>query len=227
MQTREELLNGLDDAVSVIRQLANVQQRLTNVRNEYKSHLPKTKREKRLSWCIFIIVSFMIGGFLHGIIGWILGDFVYIGGFVAGFFIRKKYYEYKNEKIDQENQVIKGKEQAVLADLQKVQAVYREKVGYWYPANYCSVDAVEFFRDVISNYRADSLKEAINLYETTLHQRRLENTQKQALKEQRYANMANLVMQGAVLGEMSRHNATMEFEMKTANRTLDNIRNGF
>lgn len=129
--------------------------------------------------------------------------------------------------IDQENQSLQTKEKEILVDLQNVQATYREKIASWYPENYCSVDAVEFFFDVVKNYRADNLKEAINLYETALHQKRVEDTQKQALKEQRYANMANLVMQGAALGEMSRHNATTEFEMKTANRTLDNIRNGF
>ena len=119
------------------------------------------------------------------------------------------------------------KENAVLVDLQNVQVVYRDKLASWYPENYCSVDAVEFFYNSIKNYRADNLKEAINLYETALHQRRVEDTQKQALQEQRLNNLANLVMQGAALGEMSRHNATTEFELQKANRTLDNIRNGY
>ena len=110
-----------------------------------------------------------------------------------------------------------------LEDLQKVQIAYRERVAYWYPDNYCSLDAVEFFYNAVNNYRADSLKEAINLYETALHQRRVEDTQKQALKEQRFANMANLVMQGAAIGEMKRHNAMAEFEMQRANRTLNDI----
>lgn len=219
MNTRDELLNGLNDAVSIIRQLANVQQRLTNVRNQYKPHLPSTKRGKRVSW-LFVILPAIVGGCLIGDIGLIVG-------IVAGFFIRKYYYQRKNETIDQENQALQIKENAVLVDLQNVQVVYRDKLASWYPESYCSVDAVEFFYNSIKNYRADNLKEAINLYETALHQRRVEDTQKQALQEQRLNNLANLVMQGAALGEMSRHNAATEFELQKANRTLDNIRNGY
>lgn len=219
MQTREELLNGLNEAVSIIRQLANIQQRLTDVKNQYKPHLPSTKRGKRSSWFFAIFPAFILWG--------IIGDIGLIIGLVAGILVRTYYYKRKNEMIDQENQALQTKENAVLVDLQKVQTVYREKLASWYPENYCSVDAVEFFHNAIKNYRADNLKEAINLYETALHQRRVENTQKQALQEQRFANMANLVMQGAALGEMSRHNATAEFEMQKANRTLDNIRNGY
>ncbi len=76
------------------------------------------------------------------------------------------------------------------------------------------------------------MKEAINLYETALHQRRVEDTQKQALQQQEQMlqqqklnnllSVGSLVMQGAALDEMSRHNATAEFEMQKANRTLPN-----
>jgi len=216
MQTRDELLNGLNEAVPIIRQLAKVQQRLTNVRKQYKPHAPSTKRKKIASWMILLYTA-LIGAFTNTEIGIILG-------IVAGFFIRKYYFKRKNTKIDQENEALQTKECAILVDLQQVQTVYHQKLASWYPEKYCSVDAVEFFYNSVSNYRADNLKEAINLYETALHQRRVENTQKQALQEQRFANMASLVMQGVALGEMSRHNAVAEFEMKQTNRTLFDIK---
>lgn len=78
METREELLNGLNDAVSIIRQLSNVHQRLTNVRDQYKSHLPNTKRQKRISW-LFVIIPASVGAYFLEVIGLILG-------IVAGFF---------------------------------------------------------------------------------------------------------------------------------------------
>jgi hypothetical protein len=147
-----------------------------------------------------------------------------------GCFVVKFIYKKINEKIDADNQQmvaeneqVKAQEQSVINDLQKVQVAYRQRVSYWYPDNYCSVDTVEFFHNAVKNYRADSLKEAINLYETALHQRRVEDTQKQALNEQRFANMANLVMQGVALGEMKRHNTTAELELQRANRTLNDI----
>lgn len=229
MQTREELLNALGEAVSIIRQLANIQQRLNQVRSQYKPIVPHKEMSKRVKkyWTFIIplgIISFMLElGTLAGIIYGVIN--------IA---LIKLYYVSKNKKIDANNEIarvnnenLKPQEQAVLNDLQKVQIIYRERVGYWYPDNYCSVDAVEFFYNAIKNYRADNLKEAINLYETALHQRRVEDTQKKALEEQRLHNLADLAMKGAALGEMKRHNATAEFEMQKANRTLNNIRNGF
>ena len=43
MNTRDELLNGLSEASSIIKQLANIQQRLNQVRSQYKSIIPEKK----------------------------------------------------------------------------------------------------------------------------------------------------------------------------------------
>lgn len=40
MNTREELLNDLGEAVNIIRQLANIQQRLNTIRNQYRNTIP-------------------------------------------------------------------------------------------------------------------------------------------------------------------------------------------
>lgn len=227
MNTREELLNGLNDAVSIIRQLSNIQNRLNQVRGQYKNLKPNKKIGKLLKGlfvlcvlsCVMMLLQMNIWGLITGIIQ------VAVGCIVVKFIYKKinEKIDADNQQIVAENEQIKAQEQAVLNDLQKVQIAYRECVSYWYPDNYCTVDAAEFFQNAVKNYRADSLKEAINLYETVLHQRRVENTQKQALQEQRFANMANLVMQGAALGEMKRHNTTAEFELQRANRTLNDI----
>ena len=227
MNTREELLNGLNDAVSIIRQLSNIQNRLNQVRGQYKNLKPNKKIGKLLKGlfvlcvlsCVMMLLQMNIWGLITGIIQ------VAVGCIVVKFIYKiiNEKIDADNQRIAAENEQVKAQEQAVLNDLQKVQIAYRERVSYWYPDNYCSVDAVEFFHNAVKNYRADSLKEAINLYETALHQRRVENTQKQALQEQRFANMANLVMQGVALGEMKRHNTTAEFELQRANRTLNDI----
>ncbi|MCD7724609.1 MAG: hypothetical protein LUI12_03510 [Clostridiales bacterium] len=229
MGTREELLDSLNEAVSIIQQLANIQQRLTNVRNQYQPSEPSTKRKRRISWLFIIIPALIISvaidpqkGFF-GSIGFV-GLIVVI---VAGYFVRKYYYQRKNAAIDEVNQALRVKEKGVIEDLQNVQATYQDRLASWYPENYCSVDAVQFFYDVVKNYRADNIKEAINLYETSLHQRRVENNQKQALQQQKLNNLlavGNLVVQGAALNEMNRHNAVSESEMKKTNWTLDSIR---
>lgn len=186
METREELLNGLNDAVSIIRKLGNIQQRLTRVRNQYKPHLPSSKGMIRGGIC-FVIVMALVGEALIGSIG--ISFIGAILGGVGGYFAKTYFYKVRNEKIDDENEEVKKQEQVVLNDLQKVQVEYRERLGTWYPESYCSVDAVEFFHNAIKNYRADNMKEAINLYETTLHQRRVEDNQQQAIKQQKLNNL--------------------------------------
>jgi len=220
MQTREELLRSLEDAVSVIKRLSNIQQRLNKIRAQYKAQKPIGKKTKGFLIYIYVMMcAACLSQLSKGIIPFIIQAVFTALIYVAGKFIYKKV----NQNIAAHNETIQEQEQAVLIDLQKVRIMYRERIEYWYPEKYCSVDAAEFFCSSVKNYRADNLKEAINLYETTLHQRRIENTQKQALQEQRFANVANLVMQGVALGEMSRHNAVTEFQMKETNRQLFDI----
>ena len=231
MNTREELLNGLRDAVSVIRQLSDIQQRLNQVRGRYQNVVEKKQMGKlakfiiglMLLGCIFPLVSLNVGGFVAGVIETAV---VYA--------VIKFIYKLQNQRIDSDNQRImanneniKVQEQTVLNELQSIQIAYQERIGSWYPDKYCSVDAAEFFYSAVKDYRADSIKEAINLYENTLHQRRMEAGQKKAIEQQKLNNLlaaGSLFVQGTALKEQSRHNAMAEFEMKEANRTLNDIR---
>ena len=141
------------------------------------------------------------------------------------FFFRKKF---KNEKIVEENKEIVARnkqlaiqEQSVLNELQQVQTLYRNHISSWYPTNYCSVDAVEFFYNAINNYRADTLKEAINLYEMTLHQRRVEANQRQAIREQQLSNLLsaeNLAMQKRQLDAINYQTASINSGIESINR---------
>lgn len=56
MNTREELLNGLNDAVSIIRQLSNIQNRLNQVRGQYKNLKPNKKIGKLLKGLFVLCV---------------------------------------------------------------------------------------------------------------------------------------------------------------------------
>lgn len=212
--TREELLNGLGEAINIIRQLAGVQEKLNNVRSSYRNTRP-TKRFNLIG-----IVGLIITGFwgLFSLLGFMLGD-IFVGiGFllflvlphylVFNHFNKKinKRINEENKKIVARNEQLKIQEQSILTELQQIQIIYRESIGQWYPENYCSLDAAEFFYNVINNYRADSIKEAINLYETHMHQQRVENNQQQAIKQQKLNNLlaaGSLVMQGATLGAIN------------------------
>ena len=232
MQTREELLNGLGEAVNIIRRLANIQERLNYVRSHYRN----TKRLRKFSligkliiafWTIICLLVYQkeseIAIFIGGFLMWILPNYLF-------FFFRKKL---KNEKIVEENKEIvtrneqlRIQEQSILNELQQVQTIYQNRISSWYPVDYCTVDAVEFFYNAINNYRADNLKEAINLYETTLHQRRIEANQRQAIREQQLSNLLsaeNLAMQRRQLDAINYQTATIN----NANDTLNRIYRGY
>ncbi len=235
METREELLNGLREADSIINQLSNIQQRLTQVRSQYRSTIPNKKMKL---WVKILLIVLLIMMLFSSTVDKTIWDMIW--GILFGvleiavvYFVIKFYYKWKNQKIDSQNEQIlrdnanaQEKEKAVLGELQQAQTAYQERVSWWYPENYCSLDAVGFFYNAVKNHRADSMKEAINLYETELHQRRVEDNQQQALQQQKLNNLlaaGSLVMQGAQLNEMNRHNAVTEVEMQHANWKLDDI----
>lgn len=237
METKEELLAKLRNAVSILSQLSNIQQRLNKVRSQYRKTSPNKKMGVLSILCIGFVAFISVNITLL-----VSADFkmlVILGcvsavliGLTFGFFkfinvVRNSDINSRNQVIIKNNENLKIQEQAILNELKPVQEAYQEYLSSWYPANYCSVDAAEFFYNTISNYRADTLKEAINLYEITLHQRRIESNQQESLKQQKLNNLlavGSLVMQGAALGEMSRQNARQTFAAQEANKALNDIR---
>lgn len=240
METREELLNGLNDAVNILRQLVNDQHQLKKVRGQYRKIQPNLNwKNMRIAYIVFIVVFlFYIYPSIAELFEFDSFFMPYITIILVVYLGIKSYCKIKNKKIDKENEQIrttnettKVQEQQIVNEIEQIQQAYHDRVSWWYPSDYCSVDAAEFFYNVIKNYRADNIKEAINLYEVTLHQRRIESNQKQAIaqmeKQQKLNNLlaiGSIALQGAALGEMSRHNARQEFAAREANNTLSDIR---
>lgn len=243
METKEELLVNLKDAVSILGQLSNVQQRLNEARSQYKQ-LKKNKKMTIiakacivmtvLSGLMGVIVSFqddeveMRVGSLVAVIVWTAIVFAF---FKVINILRNRAVDNYNKMATEGNETAQIQEKSALEELQKLQVVYQERLASWYPENYCCLDAAEFFYDAVKNYRADNLKEAINLYETTLHQRRVEDNQKQAIRQQKLNNLltiGSIAMQGATLGAINNQTASMQNAMndQTAaiNRNTDAIR---
>lgn len=73
------------------------------------------------------------------------------------------------------------------ARMAELAATYQRDVGSHYPPAYVHDEAVSFFIDAVRNHRASTLSEAVNLYETELHRRRLENIAHAQLVEQQRA----------------------------------------
>lgn len=65
------------------------------------------------------------------------------------------------------------------------------------PPKYTYLEAIDFFIDVIVNLRADSIKEAVNLYEEHLHRQRMEAAQNKLADQQ--AKMLQLQQENQAL----------------------------
>ncbi|MDF7665914.1 hypothetical protein [Bifidobacterium sp. ESL0745] len=64
--------------------------------------------------------------------------------------------------------------------LAQVQRAYADRVAPWYPPEYSSVEASSFMGKAVRQGRANTLGEAINLYENHMHQARVEQQQETA-----------------------------------------------
>lgn len=67
--------------------------------------------------------------------------------------------------------------------MQKIRQLADEQL-YWYPRNYCYLETVTYFIEVIQNFRAVSLKEAINLFVQELQHRQVINGQQEMISKQ-------------------------------------------
>lgn len=236
METKEDLQEKLKEAVSVIGQLSNVQQKLNEARSQYKQLKKNKKMTIIAKACIVItfllglmgvIVSFqydeveMTVASLVAVIVWIAIVFAF---FKVINILRNRAVDNYNKMATEGNEAAQIQEQSALKELQKLQIVYQERLASWYPENYCCLDAAEFFYDAVKNYRADNLKEAVNLYETTLHQRRVEDNQKQAIRQQKLNNLltiGNLAMQTATLGAINNQTASLQNAMNDQNAAIN------
>lgn len=124
----------------------------------------------------------------------------------------------KNAAIDQSNQQVEANNHALAQSIEQtkqeifaVQQQWASQVAPWYPMDYDSIEAVDFFLAAVRNHRATTVQEMVNLYETEMHQRRMEAGQQQIFSQQRIGNMlqlGNLFMQGQILNQAQQVNAS-------------------
>lgn len=93
------------------------------------------------------------------------------------------------------------------AELNEAGRVYATRFAANFPEAYAYSDAVAYCAKSVRDHRADTVGQAINLYETELHQQRLEQTQAQLLEEQQTARrqqamqaVVGAALQGATIG---------------------------
>ncbi len=96
---------------------------------------------------------------------------VFAGGIVAAeYFIitgkNRKIAAY-NKKVEEYNQKVQAQRAALYDQYLALQKELTAKAPQWFPPDYYSMEAVEFFVAAVRNSRADSVKEMVNLFEST------------------------------------------------------------
>lgn len=118
--------------------------------------------------------------------------------------------EQRNAQVETTNQTLAQNIEQTKREIFAVQQRWANEVAPWYPMDYDNIEAVDFFYAAVRNHRATTVQEMVNLFETEMHQRRMEAGQQQMLDQQRIGNMlqlGNLFMQGQILSQTQQINA--------------------
>lgn len=115
-----------------------------------------------------------------------------------------------NRGVDEDNQALQAQRLSIYNQYEALREDLLRFGDGWYPPNYYNVEAVNFFVEVIGNFRANTVQEMINLLEQTEQQNKMLAYQKSIQNQLRVANLVN---------------AASLFELKNIGNTVSNIDN--
>ncbi|BDR53683.1 hypothetical protein KIM372_15900 [Bombiscardovia nodaiensis] len=210
---RDELLEGLTTASSILSRIEQAEQRM--VQDQIRIAAVQKQASKGFaSWVvrhpiiwgiISALVTIALAEDTCSLIGIRTSDFfgeiltliIVVGGTCLSCTtlrgLAKKSSERKMQKTAPECTALQQDIAQHSEYEQDLAAVFSRQISPWYPADYLTSEAANFFANAVSNGRADTVKEMVNLYEVTLHQQRMENLQQQQLNAQRMGNIINAV----------------------------------
>ncbi len=164
-------------------------------------------------------------------------DFIVIPllGFVIALVITcivvfNKIRKTQNKKIDDHNLPLYDRYDANAQIIDELMKLVVDRGQGWFPPDYYSIEAVVFFINAFINRKADSIKEAVVLFDNAKHQnrmyesnQRLERMAEQQIYQQQETNQ--LLMTSNLL-EFSRQSLMMDqiSELRGIRRNIDSIR---
>jgi len=197
--------------------------------------------------CLFDIIAFIIASFASGSPILIILTLISI---VASIFIVLKAIKKKNQKIEEDNlktaehnATVQKEYDETVEQLDILKKDLYNQSGNWYPHDYYSLEAVNFFLSAIENYKADTVKEMVLLFDDTQYKSEMLNSQraiqsmseqqlinqKEMIKQLRFANVmsvANIALQGATIGainsQTSEINSAINSQISSVNTAIHN-----
>lgn len=117
--------------------------------------------------------------------------------------------ERTNQQLEAHNAEVRAEERQVDAQLTQAGVDFAQHVGERFPRTYLYDEAVSFCVQLVQDHRANSVMEALNLYETELHRRKVLDMHAAQLAEQQrtrktmaVGTVVNAAMTGAAIGTM-------------------------
>lgn len=261
MNTKEDLIVGLQNAIHLMKTMVRLQGERSNIQSRYSRHIMLSqpwagKKLKKRSLLIILGITLVLSQTLV----WVYVTAIFMAIFnnmaIAQFLtfitilgagviivpvivkVVNKFIANKNEKISEQNaeidklnQPLIQAETEIIQQMKAVQERYASEVFPWYPSDYCKINAADFFLNSIQNFRADNMKEAINLYEDTLHKRSMEHAQQQMLvnqdamiRQQKLNNMltiGTMVMQAGIRNSIDNNTKAVNNVNATLRKPVD------
>ena len=224
MNEREMALEKVNRALPVFERInelycaANsLNQQTMTARVDEERFRQNTRRRANLNYLrtSTVVGLFIVAGLLY-LIGRATGyrDFftsiamiVLIAGGWAGRRVSKKQLQEKHNQTETQIYAMKHQMEQISQDIYRVAMENQELISLM-PRDYRYYDAVAFFENALANGRADSMKEAINLYEEYLHRQNMELNSRQVLEQSR--------MQSAMLSNIEQSSQEAAFNSAIA-----------
>lgn len=187
---RQELLNELDNAITLFEQREAINQEYAKVKKKDRPY----RDEVGMGGLTIIFLCFEIYGFGMYVLGLVAGiimkdeELIKNAGVGAMFFaalivttylfshlsclIENKQIRKDNAKLRVQKVAIEKEKKVLEEKYDAVQNKINYHLGNWYPEGYEKSYIASFFYQVIANGRASGLGEAINLYEEECYRRR-------------------------------------------------------
>lgn len=169
-ETKEELLRKLADAAAALGQAEEIRQRLERIKGQYRMPVSKKKMGKStgalLLFCAVLCLAPFAEGNALGAALLMLETAGICCVLMLLYRMRDQGVERENRKTALWNEQVEAQERELSAELERVKTDCRECLKSWYPQKYAFAEAARFFYDAVKSGRADSLEDAVQVYET-------------------------------------------------------------
>lgn len=189
---KDNLIRDLNTSLEAVYELSQCHAELKSIQEKVDALIAKSKKigskAARILMCIWfiafvVILSYTLSPLMQRGVGdfglilyaaalFIIPTFVLI--YLIGKRLKVKEEAFLNEHLPPLQQELSNKQQTLdqLCKSEKVEVLLKTV-----PEDYATIDAVEYLLTVLSNQRADTLKEALNLYENHRNQVQLMEAQ--------------------------------------------------